>query len=100
MDDIPSTRERFLILPHALCERVQEEGVILDSQTDTYFGLNESGMCVWEALASGDSIEEAAHHLVAEFGIPLEAARADAISLVRELIDRRLIQRAPGVPFD
>ena len=88
----PSPTDRFQASSQALFERINNEGVILDMATETYFALNETGTCVWEAVANGGTFEGAALRLADRFSIPLEKARTDTQSLVHELLQRHLVE--------
>ena len=85
----------FRSAPQAVFERVNREAVILDTQSETYFALNEAGASVWEVLTTGGSVAEAAEQLADQYGIALDQAHADADALVRHLLSQRLIQRLP-----
>jgi hypothetical protein len=43
MNDIKT----FLISPHVLAQEVGEEIVLLDLNSDTYFGLDATGSRIW-----------------------------------------------------
>lgn len=84
--------DRYTVSPDAFFERVHDEGVILDNKQELYFALNESGTCVWDAVASGESVETAAQHLADRFGITLDTARRDTAALIQELLSRGLLK--------
>jgi hypothetical protein len=84
--------DRFTVSPNAFFERVHDEGVILDNKQELYFALNESGTCVWDAVASGESVENAAQHLAERFGVDLDIARRDTYALVQDLLSRGLLK--------
>ena len=87
--------DRFRVSPHALFERIHDEGVILDSRGEIYFGLNAAGTRIWEVIAGGATIEDAAQRLVEHYGITPEQARTDTAALVDELVGRQLITPEP-----
>jgi hypothetical protein len=90
----PSISDRFSVTSQALFERVQGEGFILDTRAEIYFGLNGTGVLVWESLAQGNTLEEAAERLTQKYGISKEQAMSDAAALVHELLQRRLLERS------
>jgi hypothetical protein len=94
MDTQLSLDDQFIVSPEALFERLGDEGVILDTRTDIYFGLNATGRYVWETIAGGQSLNDAALRLVDQFAIPLNTARADTLAVVEELLHRQLIRPA------
>lgn len=77
-----------------IAERVLDETVILDPQSDRYVRLNTSARSLWEALAQPRTLQALADGLVAEFGIEQPRARADAATFVGDLVERELVQIA------
>lgn len=77
-----------------IAERVLDETVILDPQSDRYVRLNVSARSLWEALAQPRTLQALADGLVAEFGIEQPRARVDAATFVGDLVERELVQIA------
>jgi len=72
-----------------------QTGVILDVDSLQVFSVNETGMCLVEALGDGvDDHEGLVMRLVSEFDIDEETAAADVDAFVEELahylVDRRV----------
>ena len=78
---------------HAIAERVFEETVLLDPNTDRYTRLNRSGGVLWDALEQPTGLAALAERLQAEFGVDAERARADVNAFIRQLDERGLIER-------
>jgi hypothetical protein len=83
--------------PDAIAERLFDETVILDPQTDRYVRLNRAGTTLWECLERPASVEALASRLSSQFGIEPERASEDAAAFVRQLLDRGLIELGPAV---
>ena len=80
------------------CEEVASkvldgETVLLNVRTGAYFGLNRSGTAVWERLADGATLVEAANRLVERFSITPERATDDSARLLARLISADLVER-------
>jgi hypothetical protein len=88
---VPS--DRFLISPNAMFQHLHGEIVILDMESDSYFGLNSTGACIWESLSSGSTIEEASLSLATRFSVLIEQARYDTIALTEALMHQGLVTR-------
>lgn len=91
----PATR-----LAHAedALHRVMEgEAVLVDLATGTYFGLNETGTCIWERLGAegGATLDEVAAALVEEFEVERGTAAKDARDLLERLAARGLVRVLP-----
>jgi hypothetical protein len=67
------------------------ELVILSLSSGEYFGLDAIGTKVWKLLLDGSSVEKVVDTLVLEFDIDRETLRSDVDALVKQLVDRGLI---------
>jgi hypothetical protein len=86
--------DRFRRSSSTVSARVLEETVILDLDHDRYTRLNGSAGLLWEELAEPRSGAELADHLVAEYGIGSDRARADVEGLLTKLRDGGLLEPA------
>ena len=68
-----------------------DEVVLLELSTSTYFTLNGSAKILWERLAGGASTDDLVADLVARFGISKDQARADTSSFLGELVKLGLV---------
>jgi hypothetical protein len=67
------------------------ESVLLNLDTEHYFGLNATGSRMWERLTTEASVESAYATLLDEFeGVEADELRADLSALVAELVAHRL----------
>jgi len=87
---------RFTVPAHVHFQGLQEEIVLLDTQSDAYIGLNPSAATVWTALARGDSEDQAVDALIARYGIADDVATRDVAGLIADLLRRGLLAEAPG----
>ncbi len=67
------------------------ESVLLDLQTEAYFGLNKLGTAVWSALANGTDLELLVAATSEGTGEPAANVRADIQSLLDDLVSRNLV---------
>ena len=72
---------------------LDDEVVILNLSTGTYFGLNEVGTTIWETLAQPRTIPELRDAVAGEFDVSTEVAERDVRALVDGLIDAGLVTR-------
>jgi len=79
-------REDVLVRP------LGAESVLLNLNTQSYFGLDEVGTRMWEALLGESSIEAAYRNLSDEFEVAPEQLRQDLSGLVAALVDAGLIE--------
>jgi len=88
-----SFTDRVAVPDGVLISRLQEESVILNLQSERYFGLDDVGTRFLTVLTSSESIEDAYQELAAEFDVDPEVLRQDLIALVQKLIDQGLLIR-------
>jgi hypothetical protein len=67
------------------------EAVVLNMETEVYFGLNSSARRMWNALQSSDTIEAAFEELSGEFDVDQSVLRTDFEALVAELVELGLL---------
>lgn len=81
---------------HVLVRELEGEAVLLNLETETYFGLDEVGTRVWTELAAGASVDAACETLEREFEVEPCELRADIEKLVSELLGSGLLELAPA----
>src|SRR4051812_46184539 len=71
------------------------EGVIVDTQSSAYFGLNKTAAYLWEVLQKDKEVTVA--HLVdvlcARFDVSRDAATSDVESFLRHVVEYGLAKR-------
>lgn len=68
-----------------------EESVVLDIESSTYFSLNASAALLWERLVDGATERELVSALVDRLGAPAERAEGDVAQFVAALQERGLL---------
>ncbi|MFT7553682.1 MAG: hypothetical protein ACI9BV_004020 [Rhodothermales bacterium] len=86
----------FVQTSNCLFSRSGNEAVLLDIESGSYFGLNEVGTVIWEALSSPASAEALCGHFQTQ-GINLDVCRGPVERFLLELEKQGLIRRAPDV---
>ena len=66
--------------------------VVMDLQGASYFAVEGSIAAVWPLLAAGAIIGDLAKIISDEYEAPLETVTDDLISLVRQLLDRGVVE--------
>jgi hypothetical protein len=82
--------DRVTASPRVLYKDVGGEAVLLDLDSETYFGLNATGARFWQLLTTAPSIRDAVEALWGEYDAPADELRRDMHSLVDELVRRGL----------
>jgi hypothetical protein len=71
---------------------LDDEAVLLNVETGTYYGLNSVGRRVWQLVQRPRTIAAVRDTLVAEFDVPPERCERDLVSLLAELQQHGLVQ--------
>lgn len=71
--------------------QMDDEAVLLDLNTGTYFGLNDVGCRLVALLQQGLSLDESSARLASEFDIAQELALKDITRLVDDMVEKNLL---------
>ena len=85
------TGKRVAPSQHVLVRELQGESVLLNLDSEAYFGLDEVGTRMWRVLTSAPSIEAAVETLFAEYAVDRDQLRADLARFVAKLTDAGLV---------
>ena len=88
-----SFSDRVTVPEDVLISKLQEESVILNLDSERYYGLDDVGTRFLSALTTSDSIETAYDRLSREYNVDPQVLRDDLLALVESLIDQGLLIR-------
>ena len=89
-----SFSDRVVVPVHVLIRHLDGESVLLNLETERYFGLDATGTRMWEVATESKSIEAAYAALLQEFEVEPETLRANLAELIARLIDNGLLKRS------
>lgn len=75
-----------------LINRVGEESVLLKLGSETYFGLDEMGSNMWQALTTSNTVQQAYESLLNEYDVEECVLRQDLSDLLEKLADNGLVE--------
>ena len=87
-----SFSDRVKIPDDVLISNLQEESVILNLDSERYFGLDSVGTRILTVLTTAESIEVAYETLLREYDVDGPVLREDLMQLVESLVDKGLVQ--------
>jgi hypothetical protein len=90
-----SFADRAEVLPHVLVRFLDKESVLLNLETERYFGLDETGTRMWQVVTAAPSIDAAYQELQNEFDVESELLRLHFTELLGRLVDNGLLQIQP-----
>jgi hypothetical protein len=86
-----SFSDRVTVPDDVLISRLQEESVILNLDSERYFGLDDVGTRFLSVLTTSESIEAAYEQLSEEYDVDNEVLRRDLLALVEDLVNKGLL---------
>lgn len=87
-----SFTDRVATPAYVLVRLLDRESVLLNLETEQYFGLDETGTRMWQLLTGSPSIDAAYQELLAEFDVEPELLRVNLMELLSRLVDSGLLQ--------
>ena len=66
-----SFADKVSVQPHVLIRLLDKEAVLLNLETECYFGLDEIGTRMWQVTTAGPNIEFAYRQLLEEYDVDL-----------------------------
>lgn len=86
-----SFNKRVRVPANVMFRELEGEAVILNVDTESYFGLDDVGTRFWEELTTSDSIQTAFENLEKEYEVKPDLLRRDLIDLVENLLTKGLL---------
>jgi hypothetical protein len=91
-----SFTDRVAVPPHVMVRMLDNEAVLLNLETEKYFGLDHTGTRMWQLLTATQSINGAFHELLVEYDVAPELLRSNLTELLSRLVDHGLLQIIPA----
>ncbi len=85
---------RVVVPGHVLVQQVAGEAVLLNLQSERYFGLDGVGTRMWNLITTSDSIQSAYEALLSEYEVDADQLRRDVQNLVGNLLENGLLEAA------
>ncbi|HTI60182.1 PqqD family protein [Mucilaginibacter sp.] len=83
--------KKVKISDNVLFQQINNECVLLDMDSEQYFGLNDVGARIWQILSEDGDTEKALSQLLAEYETDEITLRSDMVNLLTELGNEKLI---------
>ena len=90
--------DRIKLPDDVLVSGLQAESVLLNLDSERYYGLNDVGTRMLTLLTSSESIGTAFKSLLDEYDVEAEVLRRDLISTIEELTKYGLVEIISGSP--
>lgn len=91
-----SFADRAEMPPHVLVRFLDKESVLLNLETERYYGLDETGTRMWQVVTAAPNIDTAYQELQNEFDVESELLRLHLTELLGRLVENGLLQIQPA----
>ncbi len=88
--------QRVSVPADVLFRELDGESVLLNLDSENYFGLDQVGTRMWAVLTTSDSVQAACETLLAEYDVAPDALYGDMAKLVEELVAHGLLELSDG----
>ena len=77
--------------PEAAYQAVEEEAILINLNTGSYYSLNDVGTMFWDLLDGQRTITDCARLIASEYEVELDVVEADLLELTSDLVNEGLI---------
>jgi hypothetical protein len=85
-------KEKLVVKDTVFTQEIDDELVILDMESENYFGLDETGTAIWQAVKEKESLKEVLELLLEQYDVDKEVLKQDLFDFVKELIENGLVE--------
>jgi hypothetical protein len=89
-------KDRVSAPAHVLVRFLDRESVLLNLETEQYFGLDETGTRMWQLLTASPDIDAAYQELLAEYDVEPDFLRDNLTELLGRLVENGLLRLLPA----
>ena len=85
-------KQTITLSPDVISQEVSGETVLLDLESENYFGLDEVGTRIWQLIESAGDLEAIFNTLLEEYDVEEEQLLGDLSDLVGEIENLGLVK--------
>ncbi|MBA1420130.1 MAG: PqqD family protein [Epsilonproteobacteria bacterium] len=82
--------QKVIFVESVFAQLVDDEMVLLDMESENYFGLDEVGTSIWNAMQENETLEEVFSVLLEQYDVGEEMLKNDLLNFVTKLVDNGL----------
>lgn len=86
-----SLRDSLVVGAQVLFRQLDDEAVLLDLKSGTYFGLNDVGARAWQLIIDHGALSRVLEVLLQEYAAEPDVVERDLLELGRQLVTRQLV---------
>jgi hypothetical protein len=91
-----SLNDRVAVPAHVLIRFLDNESVLLNIESERYFGLDQVGTRMWQLATAAPRIEVAYQQLLDEYDVEAGLLRSNLTELLERLVENGLLEIAPS----
>ena len=95
-----SLQQKVTISSEVLSQEVDGETVLLDLESENYFGLDEVGTRIWQLLKDGNGLQTVFNTLLGEYDVEEKQLEKDLQNHIAHLVEEGLISLADPTSDD
>jgi hypothetical protein len=88
--------DKVMVPAHVLVRFLDKEAVLLNIETERYFGLDETGARMWQLATTAANIDAAYQTLLSEYDVDGETLREHLSELLEKLANNGLLTMTPS----
>lgn len=92
MSDI-ADNDRFVPREDLVLEEIEDEVVVLDLKSNSYFGLNPVGRLVWRGLENDQNVGQVVDAIAEQFDVERDQVAQDVRGFIEEALSAGLFAR-------
>jgi hypothetical protein len=86
-----SFKDKVTVPSHVLVRLLDKEAVLLNLESERYFGLDETGTRMWELTTAAPTIQTAYEQLLDEYDVEADTLRENLSELLDKLTENGLL---------
>lgn len=90
-----SLDDALTIAPDVMFRNLNDEAVLLDLKSGTYFGLNDVGARTWQLILQHGRLSQVLDALLMEYELDRHVGERDLLALATQLVTRQLAAVIP-----
>ncbi len=84
--------QKIIFADTVFAQEVDGEMVLLDMNSENYFGLDEVGTAIWQAMQENGSLKEVYTILLEQYDVESEVLEKDLLNFVKKLEENELVE--------
>jgi hypothetical protein len=85
MSQTLNLHQKIALSPDVISQEVSGETVLLDLESENYFGLDEVGTRIWQLIKETDDLNTIYNTLLGEYEVSGERLQQDLVTLLTEI---------------